>query len=109
MRPVEDGWQALGCTAILAHNDEAAIGVMNALAARGLGVPQDVSVVGFDGTMICDFCTPKLTSVKVPLREIGSRAVKVLLEQIQGGIKTPEKITLPVQLKRGASTRPLTG
>lgn len=98
-------WHEQDCTAVLAHNDEAAIGVMNALTAHGLSVPQDVSVVGFDGTMICDLCTPKLTSIKVPLREIGSRAVKVLIEQLQGVAKAPEKITLPVQLNLGASTQ----
>lgn len=104
---LKNDWHGLGCTAVLAHNDEVAIGVMNALAESGLNVPQDVSVVGFDGTMICDLCTPKLTSIKVPLREIGSRAVKVLMEQLQGGVKAPEKITLPVQLTLGASTQPI--
>lgn len=104
---LEEGWRELGCTAILAHNDEAAIGVVSALASIGLRVPQDVSVMGFDGTKISDLCTPRLTSIKVPLQEIGSRAIKVLLDQIQGGIKPPERITLPVQLKQGASTRPL--
>jgi GntR family transcriptional regulator of arabinose operon len=104
---LESDWSELGCTAVLAHNDEVAIGIMGAFAEYGLNVPQDVSVVGFDGTMICDLCTPKLTSIKVPLREIGSRAVKVLMEQLQGGVKTPEKITLPVQLIPGASVQPI--
>ncbi len=104
---LKNDWHQLGCTALLAHNDEVAIGAMNAFLENGLNVPRDVSVVGFDGTMICDLCTPKLTSIKVPLREIGSRAVTVLMEQLQGGVKAPEKITLPVQLIPGASVQPI--
>lgn len=101
-----DDWFDLGCTALFAQNDPIAIGSINALTSAGLRVPQDVSVVGFDGTSLSDFCTPRLTTVKVPLREIGARAVKVLLEQIHGGEKQPEKIVLPVQLKFGESTAP---
>jgi DNA-binding LacI/PurR family transcriptional regulator len=102
-----DDWFDLGCTALFAQNDPIAIGSINALTSAGLRVPQDVSVVGFEGTSLSDFCTPRLTTVKVPLHEIGARAVKVLLEQIQGGVKEPEKIVLPVRLKLGQSTAPL--
>ncbi len=101
------GWRDLGCTAIFAHNDEAAIGIIGILTANGLRVPQDVSVIGFDGTKISELSTPQLTSIKVPLREIGERAIKVLLEQMQGGITPAERITLPVQLKQGQSTQPI--
>lgn len=102
-----EDWQELGCTALFAQNDVIAIGVISALQSAGLRVPQDVSVVGFDGTKISAFCSPRLTTVKVPLREIGARAVKVLFEQIHGGVKEPEKIVLPVQLKLGESTASL--
>jgi DNA-binding LacI/PurR family transcriptional regulator len=102
-----DDWRELGCTALFAQNDVIAIGAISALQSAGLRVPQDVSVVGFDGTAISTLCTPRLTTVKVPLRDIGVRAVKVLLEQIHGGVKQPEKIVLPVQLKLGESTAPL--
>jgi LacI family transcriptional regulator len=102
-----EDWRDLGCTALFAQNDPIAIGSINALASAGLRVPQDVSVVGFDGTSLSDFCTPRLTTVKVPLQEIGARAIKVLLEQIHGGVKEPEKIVMPVRLKSGQSTAPL--
>jgi DNA-binding LacI/PurR family transcriptional regulator len=103
---VED-WHDVGCTALLAQNDEVAIGIISALSSAGLRVPGDISVVGFDGTRVSTLCTPPLTTVKVPLQEIGTRAVKVLLEQIYGGAKQPEKIVLPVQLKIGQSTAPI--
>lgn len=100
-----ENWQQQRCTAILAHNDHAAIGMIKALRAAGLRVPQDVSVVGFDGTEISNLCTPSLTSIRVPLAEIGARAVKVLLEQIAEGKIHTEKNMLPVSLKKGDSAQ----
>jgi DNA-binding LacI/PurR family transcriptional regulator len=104
---LEDGWDKMKCTAILAQNDEVAIGVLKALADAGIRVPEEVSVVGFDGTEVSDLCTPHLTTVKVPLAEIGERAIKVLLEQMRDGVSKTEKIVLPVQLKLGESTAPV--
>jgi LacI family transcriptional regulator len=63
--------------------------------------------LAFDGTEISEFCSPRLTTVKVPLEEIGVRAVKVLLTQIREGVGAPEKIVLPVHLKAGDSTAAL--
>jgi DNA-binding LacI/PurR family transcriptional regulator len=105
---LQTSWRESGCTAILAHNDETAIGVVRALRARGLRVPQDVSVVGFDGTELSELSTPALTTVRVPLREIGAAAAQVLVSQMkQGVLFEPQKIVLPVQLKIGASTAPV--
>ncbi len=102
---LREDWAALKCTAILAHNDEAAIGVIKALREQGLQVPGDISVVGFDGTEVSDLCDPILTTIKVPLRELGSMAVKVLAEQIQHGQGEEQKrVLLPVSLKVGQST-----
>jgi DNA-binding LacI/PurR family transcriptional regulator len=103
---MEEGWGDLKCTAILAPNDSAAIGIMQALRAKGLRIPDDVSVVGFDGTETSNLCTPRLTTIKVPLAEIGARAVKVLLQQMGEANYSLEKITLPIQLKVGESTAP---
>jgi len=100
-----EGWRDLGCTAILAHNDHTAIGVMKALRSQGLRVPEDISVVGFDGTEVSNLCTPTLTTIRVPLAKIGERAIKVLLEQMKEGKTHTEKSVLPVSLKKGDSTR----
>jgi len=103
---LEDGWAAMNCTAILAHNDETAIGVIKALREEGLLVPGDISVVGFDGTEVSELCDPILTTIKVPLREIGITAVKVLAAQIKNDqIQGQPVQPLPVQLKVGDSTR----
>lgn len=102
---LEEGWRDLDCTAILAHNDEAAIGIIKVLHEQGLQVPGDVSVVGFDGTELSELSTPSLTTIKVPLQEIGAMAVQVVVAQIQNGISPePQRVILPVQLKLGEST-----
>lgn len=84
-RWLADDWQALGCTALLCHNDEVALGVMQVLHENGLRVPGDVSVVGFDGSDVADSVKPRLTTVEVPLREIGFAAFELLKEQMASG------------------------
>lgn len=101
---VNDGWKELGCTAILAHNDLTAISIMKVLNNSGFRVPQDVSVVGFDGTRLSDLCTPPLTTVRVPLYDVGTRAIKTLIEQIKDGVIRQEKVVMPVSFKMGEST-----
>jgi LacI family transcriptional regulator len=69
--------------AIFCANDGVAIGCMEALAELGLRVPRDVSVVGFDDTLAARSTVPQLTTVRQPLREMGTKAVDVLMERIQ--------------------------
>ena len=57
---------ASGATAVIAYNDEIAVGVMNRLAYRGVRVPADVSVIGFDDTGLAEMAMPLLTSVRLP-------------------------------------------
>lgn len=101
-----EGWRNLNSTAILAPNDLRAFGIMKAFAHEGIIVPRDVSVVGFDGVENVHQ-KHSLTTVQVPLRQIGERGVKLLWEQIQNKAAQPEKITLPGQLKLGESTLPI--
>jgi DNA-binding LacI/PurR family transcriptional regulator len=101
------GWRKLQATAILAPNDARAFGMMKALGAKGLNVPQDVSVVGFDGVGIGARGASPLTTVQVPLRAIGACSAKLLWKQIQKGGHFAKQIVLPVQLKIGQSTAPV--
>ncbi len=57
---------------------------MEALAATGLRVPDDVSVAGFDDTLLARACAPQLSSVRQPLRQMGERAVEILLDLARG-------------------------
>lgn len=66
-------------TAIFAGSDAQAMGVYSALHARGLAVPTDMSVVGFDDVSIAELVTPALTTVRQPLAEMGRTATRMLL------------------------------
>lgn len=69
-------------TAVLAGNDFVAAGAMRSLQRRGLSVPGDVSVAGFDNLTVSNIVDPELTTVKVPLFEMGRRATEKLVECI---------------------------
>ena len=73
---------ASGATAVIAHNDLMALGILDRLRARGVDVPRQVSVVGFDDVPAATQVSPALTTVAVPIRLIGRTAVDVLLEEV---------------------------
>jgi LacI family transcriptional regulator len=98
-----DAAVADGATAIIAFNDLMAMGVLRRLAERGVGVPGQVSVVGFDDTFGSDFCSPTLTTLASPTEEIGRAAVRLLLEA--GGARA-HSIVLPSHLVIRNSTGP---
>lgn len=104
---LRDGrFAALGCTALLAQNDRCAIGAMETLRAAGYRVPDDISVVGFDGTPECDIVEPRLTSVEVPLQDIGAHATRMLL-QLVAGQSGQDSVALPTRLQvRGSTAAP---
>jgi DNA-binding LacI/PurR family transcriptional regulator len=99
-------WGEQGCTAILCQNDVVAVGVIQALREFGLDVPRDVSVIGYDGTEEGEYCTPHLTSVQIPLQQIGKTAVELLLSHLHQKPDFPISITLPVRLIIRESTAP---
>ncbi|MFD6141444.1 LacI family DNA-binding transcriptional regulator [Promicromonospora sp. NPDC060271] len=72
-------------TAIFAGNDQMAIGVISALAARGIAVPGDVSLVGFDDTAGSDYLVPALTTVRQDFVTLGRLSIEVLLDMMAGG------------------------
>jgi DNA-binding LacI/PurR family transcriptional regulator len=83
--------------AIIAANDIMAINAMNALTERGIRVPEDIAIIGFDDIEDCSFITPPLTTVQQPLQRLGYEAVKELISSIVGE-KNPGKIVLPTRL-----------
>jgi len=104
---LQTDWHELGYTAILAQNDNAAVGAINAFKDAGLRVPEDVSVIGFDGNEMYDYFTPRLTTVQVPVQEIGATAVRLLIERIAKPNAAIERVVVPATLKIGASTGPV--
>lgn len=96
-------WLASGGSAggLVCLNDRVAMGVYQALEEAGLGIPDDVSVVSFDGSALAGWLRPVLASVELPFHEMGQLAVRGLL----GGSPTPRSISVPMRLKPGGSVR----
>jgi len=91
-------------TAVFAANDEMALGVMEAARARGLRIPDDLSVVGFDDTQVARLSSPPLTSVAQPLRSMGATAVRTALRLANGQAVDSHHVELATQLVVRAST-----
>jgi len=73
---------ASGATAVLTYNDLQALGLVDRLRHRGLQVPRDLSVVGFDDVSVATLVSPALTTVSIPLAALGRGAVDRLVEQL---------------------------
>ena len=96
--------QASGVTAVIAHNDMIALGLLSRFAQQGVAVPGDISVIGVDDTPLAATTIPPLTTVRVPLGEMGIRAVDLLLDVLDAPkIKQPI-IYLPASLTVRGST-----
>ena len=76
---------AAGVTGIVAYNDLTAIGALRALRRAGIGVPDDVSVVGFDDIYLAAWTDPPLTTIRQPIDELGRSAVDHLVDLLGGG------------------------
>ncbi len=94
---------ASGASAVLTHNDLMALGVLDRLRTRGVRVPQDLSVVGFDDAAVATLVTPALTTVAVPLARLGRTAVDLLLSPHDD---VPHRV-LPVELVVRGTTGPV--
>ncbi|WP_299093587.1 LacI family DNA-binding transcriptional regulator [uncultured Metabacillus sp.] len=85
-------------TAIFGCNDILAIGSM--LAAKGLGIriPDELSIIGFDNTIMCKIVEPQLSSVNIPINEMGKQAMELLAQQINKKNKMKQRISLLPEL-----------
>jgi LacI family transcriptional regulator len=95
-------------TALLACNDKMAIGALHHLNRRGVAVPQQVSVVGFDDMQHAAFANPSLTTVHLPLYEVGQTACERLIERVRGRIERVAQV-LPTHLVVRESTAMASG
>jgi LacI family transcriptional regulator len=103
---MREGWKESGCTAIFVQNDVAAMGVIEALQEADSSVPDDVSIISFDGTVVCDYFNPRITAIQVPLHQIGVDATEALVRQIKGIARKEATLMLPTRFKPGGSTAP---
>jgi len=92
-------------TAIFATSDLMAIAAINAAEDMGYNVPGDISVVGFNDIKIAQMYRPKLTVIHQPLSSIGTVAVKMIIDKIDGYEPKEEIVTLPHKLIERQSSR----
>lgn len=85
-------------TAFFACNDLMAVGILNACSNLGINVPGDISVIGFDNTLLAEISNPKLTSVDLNMKQIGHKAALELLDLITYGFKVNRKVVLDTRL-----------
>lgn len=89
-------------TAVFAANDLSGIEMIRVAVERGLRVPENLSVIGFDDIPEASSHTPQLSTVRQPLTEMGAAAVRVLLAMLDGGER--EDVRMPAELKAREST-----
>ena len=96
-------------TAIFAGSDAIALGVLSEAGRRGVRVPEDISLIGFDGTRQGEESVPSLSSVAQPLEEMGRAALRSLLRQARGEVLDSHRVELATHLIVRDSTAPPAG
>ncbi|MDM9382180.1 LacI family DNA-binding transcriptional regulator [Chlorogloeopsis sp. ULAP01] len=91
-----------GVTAIFCYNDMVAVGALLACQELSISVPQDLSLVGFDGIALSGYVTPPLTTVSQPMLEIGRLAMQMLLDLLEEK-SVENRVLSPILVKRGSS------
>ena len=97
---------ATGASAVIAHNDPMAIGVINGVRGMGYSVPDDLSVIGIDDSPIAQLSHPTLTSINVPMARAGVVSTDLVLQRAAEPDAAPRVVHLPTQLVVRESTGP---
>ena len=84
--------------AVVCANDQSALGVLDAFVAHGVDVPGRVAVTGFDGIEAGRFSTPRLTTVRQPMNDLGRVAVRTIVTRLTDPTAPPQRVTLPVEV-----------
>ncbi|MEU6745198.1 substrate-binding domain-containing protein, partial [Spirillospora sp. NPDC046719] len=96
-----------GCTAICGGNDIMALGAIRAARARGLRVPEDVSVTGMDDSLLTAYLDPPLTTIRQAVREMSMAAVSTVLDEIRGARSPRTELLFRPELVVRRSTAPV--
>jgi LacI family transcriptional regulator len=106
MRQVLDGGDRTP-TGVFASNINQSVGALAAARAAGLEVPDDVSLVTYDDDPLGEYLDPPLTAIRMPLGELGARAVDCILDRLQGGTDADVVVaTEPLLVARASTARP---
>ena len=92
-------------TALFAMSDVIAFGAIRALVSAGMRVPEDVSVIGFDGITMSRYCVPVMTTIVQPSEQIALQSIELLVRQIEHGAPA-QTVTLQPELQQGESVCP---
>ena len=92
-------------TAVIASNDLMAIGVCNAIKDAGFRIPDDISVIGFDNISFTDICQPRITTVGIPIYNMGYTASKLLIDTLRGNELKSRKFVFDAELIIKQSSR----
>ena len=95
---------AHGATAVFAQNDLLAVGAIEALRDVGLSCPEDVSVMGFNDSPLIDHLDPALSTIAMPMEEMGLRAAREILLAVAGNDTARDVVTVTPTLMARAST-----
>lgn len=93
-------------TAIFCANDTTALGALSALKKAKKRVPKDISVIGIDDIPLANYASPPLTTVHIPIVELGQLAFRILIDRIEGNHQLPMHIDLPFYLIERESCSP---
>lgn len=91
-------------TALFAFYDLMGSDAMRAAEERGLSVPHDIAIAGFDGLKLATRTKPPLTTVRQPLGKMGQQAIEILMEHVEDNTLPPKQLTMPVDLLIREST-----
>ncbi|MNJ69888.1 putative HTH-type transcriptional repressor ExuR [compost metagenome] len=94
-------------TALFCSNDDMAISAMEAFAERGISIPEDLSIIGFDDVQLAARVNPKLTSVRLPMEEMSKAAVDTIIRLCNGEQRGFSTFSLPTRLVIRDSCKPL--
>lgn len=87
-------------SAIFCANDTTAIGVIHALKEQNLRIPEDISVISVDDIETAQYLSPMLTTIHIPLEELGRVTARTLIDRINGCHRLPMRITLPFYIAK---------
>jgi LacI family repressor for deo operon, udp, cdd, tsx, nupC, and nupG len=91
-------------TAIICASDVMALGAIRAARARGMAVPRDLSIVGFDDSLLSAHIDPALTSLRQPIRAMATAAVSAVLEELRNGVHPTRELVFSAELIVRSST-----
>lgn len=93
-------------TAIFAASDAIAFGAMKAIQEKGLSIPEDISIIGFNNSEMSSYVTPALTTISAPAYDMGQHGANLIYAATNLNISTPLKAKIPCQLVKRESCAP---